>query len=216
MREKEDLFQLVIHWRTNIQCFNTRLLKTLAFSGIKGVIMMVPAYKLHHIVVCCIHKAFKKISIYCHYLLKANSALCYGYRLDSSQCCGPTACLFVEVLILFSSHCSFQAFIFHSAHLMALKSQLKNQSHKSNLNSLPLGLMPAGTGYFPLKMRLLVIKSCTMTFQLMWLVWGFLVVVGSHLLFCAGSKRRTVTSVCNKFSALWCLKWKFPRARIKR
>lgn len=118
MREKEDLFQLVIHWRTNIQCFNTRLLKTLAFSGIKGVIMMVPAYKLHHIVVCCIHKAFKKISIYCHYLLKANSALCYGYRLDSSQCCGPTACLFVEVLILFSSHCSFQAFIFHSAHLM--------------------------------------------------------------------------------------------------
>lgn len=92
------------HCKTNIQCFNTRLLKVLMFSRIKGAILVKSAYKLHHIVGFF---AFIKASVYCNCSLKIISALCYGYRHVSSLCSGilslPLAWVFVEIFILASS-----------------------------------------------------------------------------------------------------------------
>lgn len=107
--EKENLLVLT-HCKTNIQRFNTRLLKVLMLSRIKGAILVISAYKLHHSVgflFCFFFFAFIKASVYCNCLLKVISALCYGYRHVSSLCSGilslPLACVFREIFILASS-----------------------------------------------------------------------------------------------------------------
>lgn len=172
------------------------------FSGIKGGIVMVSAYKLHHSVVFCIHRTLCIAGIYCNYLLEVNNTLSYVCRDISGFCFSifplPIALVFVYVFILVSSDNQFQTFVFHSSSSSCRQEDISLLKKNWKIHHMRI----TWNGYLWGLCCIFSIENKTVNDKVMpsdVRVDVFCSQKSSLLIACVGSKGRTPTSVYSTF-----------------